>query len=186
MSLIQADARDGRSQIGSGTISAYFAALNTSTLTFPTHPSIAIGAPLALFGLSSFFLSTVASSPTFTDADGELDVIPFVWMLIVLVGGANLLGVVGLKVMPDRENMLVLEEEERIAELPEYGEQQDLEDAALGQSETAANPDEETPLLSGSKRLERGTMDLPLGHLLKERSFWTMGLAMALMVGPAE
>lgn len=107
-------------------------------------------------------------------------------MLIVLVGGANLLGVVGLKVMPDRENMLVLEEEERIAELPEYGEQQDLEDAALGQSETAANPDEETPLLSSSKRLERGTMDLPLGHLLKERSFWTMGLAMALMVGPAE
>lgn len=94
-----------------GTVAAYFASLNTSTLTFPSHPSIAIGTPLALFGLSSFFLSSIASLKIFDDGDAELNVVAFTGALIVVVGGWNVVAAVGMKVMPDREEMLILEEE---------------------------------------------------------------------------
>lgn len=171
--------------VGMGSVAAYFTSLNTSTLTFPAHPSIAIGTPLALFGLSSFFLTSIAGLSVFDDGDGELNLVAFTATLVVLVGGCNLLGVLGLKIMPDRDAMLILEEEERIAQLPETPPSDSQvqrivdEEAQAGVGGRGIADDESTPLLVRQKlRLVRGTTDLSLRHLVKEKTFWAMGLAM--------
>ncbi|KAL7411185.1 major facilitator superfamily domain-containing protein [Mrakia frigida] len=180
--------------IGMGTVASYFASLNTSTLTFPSHPSIAIGTPLALFGLSSFFLSSIASLKIFDDGDAELNVVAFTGALIGLVGGWNVVAAVGMKVMPDREGMLILEEEERIAELPETPPSLSQVQRMLDEEEEGGagggvglRDDESTPLLVRQKlKLVRGTTDLSLSHLMREKTFWGLGAAMFLIVGPAE
>lgn len=166
------------SLVGCGTVGSYFSSLNTSTLTFPTHPSIAIGAPLALFGLSSFFLSSVASLAIFDDGDGELDVVAFCATMIALVGGCNLLAAAGMKVMPDREGMLVLQEEERVAEMPDSpptmsGVQRIMDEESW---DGGHGEDERSPLLLRQKLIQaRGTTDLSVKHLFREQTFWGLG-----------
>lgn len=167
--------------VGCGTVSSYFSSLNTSTLTFPTHPSIAIGAPLALFGLSSFFLSSIASLSIFDDGDGELDIVAFCATMIALVGGWNLVAAAGMKVMPGREGMLVLKEEERVAEMPDSpptmsGVQRIMDEENWEGHGGLGEEDERSPLLLRQKLIQaRGTTDLSLRHLFREKTFWGLG-----------
>lgn len=160
--------------IGSGTVASYFCSLKTSSLNFPSHPSIALGVPLAFFGLSGAFLSAVAGGRAFDDGDGELDARKFAAFLTALVSGWNLFAAVGLRIMPSREAEELLREEDALA------------DGAA--REHAVVEDEETPLLD---RVEEGKdegvgplVDLPIGKLLRERSFWVLGAVLFLVIGP--
>lgn len=160
--------------------------MKASTLNFPSHPSLAIAIPLSAFGLSSAFLAALSSLDVFTDSErqGELDARTFSASLVFIVGGWNLFAAAGLRVMPSRDAAVILEEEEAVARIP------------VGAPETPIYPhrenqpnglssivDEETPLMGG-KKMERGSMDLSLIGLLRDRSFWSLGLAMFLIIGP--
>jgi hypothetical protein len=180
--------------IGSGAVASYFSSLKTSTLTFPTHPSIALGVPLAFFGLSGAFLSALANLPTFDDRErpGELDARKLAAFLAVLVTVSNVLGAAGLRVMPSAEGRAVLAAENDLAAAAAA--------AVDGSAETVCpvaveRCDEETALLRPPSAVEGGEgkaagqaaghlVDLPFSALIRERSFWVLGAVLFFVVGP--
>jgi hypothetical protein len=160
--------------IGSGTVSSYFCSLKTSTLNFPSHPSVALGVPLAFFGLSGAFLSAIAGGSAFDDGADELDAKKFATFLTVLVSGWNVFSAAGLRVMPSREGEEMLREEDALA------------NGAVREADVVE--DEETPLL---ERVEEGKeagvgqlVDLSVDRLVREKSFWVLGLVLFSIVGP--
>ena len=173
--------------IGSGAVASYFCSLKTSTLTFPTHPSVALSVPLAFFGLSGAFFSALANLPAFDDEErpGELDVRRLVGFLTFLVTASNVLGAAGLRIMPSAEGRAVLAAED------------DLAAAAVDEAAPPALErfDEETPLLrpapiEGEGELKEvgpgvgSLVDLRIGMLIRERSFWVLGAILFFVVGP--
>ncbi|CED82078.1 Predicted E3 ubiquitin ligase [Phaffia rhodozyma] len=163
--------------IGLGTVSSYFCSLTTSSLTFPSHPSLALGCPLALFGLSAWAISESAGWAIFGDPTDELDVGKFSLALLLTVGGWNAFAAFGMKVMPHRHEVEFIRDEVARAD-PDW----------VREGGADGTIDEETPLLMGSRSLgrARGTVDLTFKHLMSERSFWILGMSMFLMIGPME
>lgn len=142
---------------GSATSASYFSAVSTSAKSFPRHGGLAIGIPCAIFGLSPLFLSKIANWAFLSAADpDELDVRAFLSFLAGTLLVVNLLGAIGLRELPP------LEEEEQ--------------DKATDASETS-------PLLPSVAKADEPQT---LSSLVREPAFWSLGVILFLVTGPAE
>ena len=145
---------------GTATSASYFAAVSTSAKSFPRYGGLAIGVPCAVFAISPLVLSRIASWAFVIDGENsdELDVVAFLAFLSAALFTVNLLGAVGLRVIPPDE-------------------------PAPGLSPSSADATETSVLLPAVVK-----PDAPqtIRALVRDPTFWSLGAVLLLVTGPAE
>ncbi|WRT63169.1 uncharacterized protein IL334_000072 [Kwoniella shivajii] len=186
--------------VGAATIGSYFACLTCASLSFPSHPTLALSLPLSLVGLSALVLSSFSSLPIF-QAKGTTDLDParFLFFLGILSPCINIFGSLFMKVIPQPE----LFGEIRLPEGQQ--DEDDIDSSELGgdgdmgeMSESIGQLlrlDERTPMLIGGieaaweeiEAMEQGKDIWTAKDLVKDyQGFWIFGLLLALIIGPGE
>ncbi len=140
-----------------------------ASLSFPSHPTIALSIPLSLIGLSSLFLSSFSYLPTFLTPSSspthELNATKFLIFLGIFSPTINLFSALFMRVLPPRPAGVKL-----------------------------VNVDERTPLLVEGpeaareevEEMERGKeVSWTAWGLLKDwDGFWAFGVLLAFCIGP--
>nr|XP_019014016.1 uncharacterized protein I206_00093 [Kwoniella pini CBS 10737]OCF52797.1 hypothetical protein I206_00093 [Kwoniella pini CBS 10737] len=178
--------------VGAATVGSYFACLTCSSLSFPSHPTLALSLPLSLIGLSALVLSSFSALPIFLlKHSRELDAAKFLFFLGILSPAINLFGSLFMKVIPQPE----LFGELKLPDDPESGHG---EHAHIKMSESIGQLlrlDERTPMLIGGieaaweeiEAMESGKDSYTARDLLKDyQGFWSFGIFLALIIGPGE
>ena len=159
-------------------LAALFLSLNAylASLSFPSHPTIALSLPLSLIGLSSLFLSSFSTLPQFSTPQHELNATKYLIFLGILAPIINLFAALFMRVIPQRPLTVHLEEES-----------EDLRSTAL-------SLDERSPLLIGGPEAVRAEVEAmekgkdvkwtAWGLLHDWEGFWAFGVLMALCIGP--
>nr|XP_018266146.1 uncharacterized protein I303_00115 [Kwoniella dejecticola CBS 10117]OBR88304.1 hypothetical protein I303_00115 [Kwoniella dejecticola CBS 10117] len=173
--------------VGAATVGSYFACLTCSSLSFPSHPTLALSLPLSLIGLSALVLSSFSALPIFSlKHSRELDAAKFLFFLGILSPAVNLFGSLFMKVIPQPELFGDIK-------LPEDAENDMGEmSESIGQ---LLRLDERTPMLIGGieaaweeiEAMESGKDSYTAKDLLKDyQGFWSFGIFLALIIGPGE
>ncbi|WWC90200.1 uncharacterized protein L201_005133 [Kwoniella dendrophila CBS 6074] len=91
--------------VGAATVGSYFACLTCASLSFPSHPTLALSLPLSLIGLSALVLSSFSTLSFFTSSTNspDLDSAKFLFFLGILSPSINLFGSLAMKVIPQPE-----------------------------------------------------------------------------------
>jgi MFS family permease len=163
--------------IGTATSALYFSALTTSAKNFAGHRGLSIAAPIAAFGLSSFWEALVAGSPLFSkkvqagsgDVTKELDVVKLFNFFAVLLGIVGVIGSLGLIVIPSH--------------LPKRveGEEEGSEEDALLPRATESETSSVISLVSAREELSAEHRPF-----LTEKSTYLFGMALLVLLGSGE
>ena len=142
----------------------FFSSVFAASKHFPNHPGIASGLTMALFGLSPFCLSVLASNSFIDRASGLLDVVLLLKFMAVLAALTHALGFVVLRTpsVPTPPTPLV-------------------------SSSDCGDIDEDSRLLPransrpGSAHLKGCFAQFP--NPIQDRYFWVLGLYCLLIIG---
>lgn len=153
-----------------------------ASLSFPSHPTLALSFPLTCVGFSSLFISSFSNLAIFREAQtNEVDAHKYIVFLGILIPAINLFGAMFMRILPPAPIQLL---DDPILDPPE---------SPLGQR---LHLDEHTPLLIGGpaaalediEAIEDGTKEQwTTMRLLKDvGGFWSFGVILALCIGPGE
>jgi len=171
-----------------------------ATRSFPErHTGLVIAVPCAIFGLSPLFLSNLArfftsahDTASTAGAAEELDPGRWLYFLATLLGAVNLLGAVGLKVIPWEEEQDQAAGdgeavpgglERSLTRPPGYDTECAVSTASLG--EVDGVPDERSALLPRPAEPAKAETQT-LAELLRSPAFWLFGVVFLLATGPCE
>ncbi|KAF5365701.1 hypothetical protein D9758_003255 [Tetrapyrgos nigripes] len=150
--------------LGLGTAFSYFSFLFAATKTFTNHMSFASGSTMAVFGLSPLFLSTIASR-FFTDLDGTLNIVPYLWCIALLSGVVHFVGAITLS---------------------NAGTSASHHNHSTSPDSEECSPDETTSLLSNSPEARRNDDDGSVFVLLQDAFFWILCIYLVMTLGMCE
>ncbi|WWD06342.1 hypothetical protein V865_004432 [Kwoniella europaea PYCC6329] len=190
--------------VGAATVGSYFAALTCASLSFPSHPTLALSLPLSLIGLSALVLSSFSSLPIF-QAEGSTDLDParFLAFLGILTPSINVFGWLCMKVIPQPElfGEIKLPEDVESRQHADDDDEHSTSDhgSDLGEMSESIGQllrlDERTPMLIGGieaaweevEMMEQGKDSWTAKDLVLDyKGFWIFGLLLALIIGPGE
>lgn len=149
---------------GLGTVFSYCSSLFSASKLFPSHIGLASGASMALFGLSPFFLSVLATN-YFTDPiTGLLNVSRYMTFLAFLTASVYTFSALVLRSAPGAADLTV-----------------DI------RATEGVGPGESTPLLaSDSPSLNPSKIEHTTSEILKTGDFWLLAVFCFLTLGVSE
>ena len=174
--------------VGLGTSCMYMSAVTTCAKNFGRgkHKGLALGAPIAAFGLSGMWQSQVGTRFLTEPETGELDVFKYFIFLAVLLFSVGMVGVLGLKVV-DEEGMIE-EAEERLERSGLLPHPSDHENQGYGAVEGSSS--QKPPSLSshqkGNATLKDTLLNAETRLFLTDPTMWLLALGFFLVSGPGE
>ncbi|WVW81265.1 hypothetical protein I302_103256 [Kwoniella bestiolae CBS 10118] len=188
--------------VGAATVGSYFACLTCASLSFPTHPTLALSLPLSLIGLSALVLSSFSSLSMFSEeSTTDLDPARFLAFLGILTPSINIFGWIFMKVIPQPElfGEIKLPEDIESRSFQPDEEDEDEDEGDMGEMSESIGQllrlDERTPMLIGGipaaweevEMMEQGKDNWTARDLVLDyKGFWAFGLLLALIIGPGE
>ncbi|KAF9456515.1 MFS general substrate transporter [Collybia nuda] len=150
---------------GLGTVFSYFSSLFSASKLYPTHPGLAAGTTMTLFGLSPLLLSFIGSH-FFVDSSESLDAASLLKFLAILTAVIHTAGAFTF-----RKNFIKYADASYI---------ESMDNEAI--TETSPLVTQITPVQSTLASCDGGNSQ----HPLKDRYFWFLALYCSITIGAAE